>query len=193
LEEIMNSALRKIIALCSIVALVLTLSVLNSSPVGADDREYRPDANIQHFVRNAGVNATSPCNGEFVSTTGLTTVSYDVDAGRRGPEYEIDISYTGSAAGSLGNVYMMTIEAERDFRKPAGGDAYNGYFDLPYKGKVNGPDRLDYKVSGTWRVFIVNGVASADTVLTLRADCARGRALGHDKQSRDRGRWWWDD
>jgi hypothetical protein len=177
------------------VLLIAASSALARNTALAEGND--PGPNAQRFVRNAGILATSPCNSESVQTAGLTTIVYDVDWDRRGPEFGVDISYVGSGVGDRGNGYRLSIEADRDLRRTSGGDAYNGYFDVPYRGTVEGPDRLSYKVSGTWRVFIVNGQALSDAVLSLRGDCVRDRDdrrdRDRDRDRRDRHRSFWDD
>jgi hypothetical protein len=160
---------------------IAAASLLGQSTALANDGGFDP--NIQRAVRNAGVFAVSPCNGESVQSAGLTTTVYDIDWGRRGLELQVKASYTGTGVGDRGNTYRMTIEADRDFRKPTVGDAFNGYFDLGYSGDVTGPDRLSYKVRGTWRVFIVDGQPLNDAVLSLQGDCSRDR---HDDRRDDR-------
>ncbi|HLF75960.1 MAG TPA: hypothetical protein VJB57_00580 [Dehalococcoidia bacterium] len=188
-----HSILRVPFALGALLVLTTVAAVVAGSGAAlANERDG--DVNVQRFVRNAGINAVSPCNGESVGTMGLTTVVYDVDRNRRGLEFEVEISYVGSGVGDRGNGYRLEIEADRDLRRTSGGDAYNGYFDVPYRGTVEGPDRLSYKVSGTWRVFIVNGQALNDAVLTLRGDCIRDRHDRHDRGERsDHHRSFWDD
>ena len=142
--------LRNAFGLAAILAVILSTSAL---------------AATEKAKMAGGVNVSSPCNGQLVTTTGnlLLEVATNPDG-----SITVKMQYKGLGADEDG----VTFKTELNARETQTG-SFPGTFSIAYTGEFAGkPPAQNFSVDGMVDVYVdANGVPTGASITSLNATC----------------------